>query len=128
MLPRPASTLRRTLLTLGAAAVLVSGCGGGDKDPAAFCAEVEQLDLVAETEDPTEFLGALDTLRGLAPTDEVADALDRLSETLAQVVGADRNDPAALEQALTALSSDEMTSANQVFVDYVDQACGLDIS
>lgn len=125
---RTISTLRRMLLILGATAALASGCSGGDKDPAAFCEQVGQLDLVTESEDPAVFLAALEELRELAPTADVADALERLSATLSEVVGADRNDPAALERALTALSSQDMTTANQVFVDYVDSACGIDIS
>lgn len=127
---RTISTLRRMLLILGATAALASGCSGGDKDPAAFCEQVGQLDLVteSESEDPAVFLAALEELRELAPTADVADALERLSATLSEVVGADRNDPAALERALTALSSQDMTTANQVFVDYVDSACGIDIS
>lgn len=117
-----------------AAATLTAGlaaCGGGGDSFSggsveAFCAEIERLEAMPETDDPTEALEAFANLVDKAPNGEVRGALLTLSGLLESFGDFDENDPDAFGVLFALFMNPEVIEASETLEKFGVEECGLD--
>jgi hypothetical protein len=114
-----------TSLVLGLAA-----CGGGGGSVAGgsaeeFCAEIERLEAMPDSDDITATLRAFTELRDTAPNGEIRDALDTLSGIVESLAGFDENDPEAFGAVFALLMDPEVIEAGELLEKFGEEECGI---
>jgi hypothetical protein len=114
-----------TSLVLGLAA-----CGGGGGSVAGgsaeeFCAELERLEAMPETDDITAGLRAFAELRDTAPNGEIRDALDTLTQLIESLGEFDENDPDAFGAVFGLFADSEVMEAVESLETFGREECGI---
>jgi hypothetical protein len=130
-MPSTRSTLARKILGASAAPALLlalAGCGdddsgdSGDSASGSFCEEAEPL-----ADEGLEGDGALETIQGIDPPDELAEDWNILVEVLEAVPDTDGADTDGGEQATENTAIEErIQAAVDNVTEYLDSECGID--
>lgn len=114
-----------------AVGVALASCGGGSSGAPStedFCAELQQLETMPETDDLTAGLEAFAGLVDKAPNDEVREALVTLSGLLESLGEFDENDPNAFAAVFGLFFNPEVIKAGEVLETFGVEECGLEPS
>ena len=144
--------MRRLIATIGAATLLLLGCGddGGGSDAASTTSEAEDGDTTTSTASEgsdDEFCSALEGLQDIdpdttptedevaelasaaevAPNEVVSDQILVLAELGAQLVDLDVEDQEAVDDASEAVTDAEVVAAAEALATAADEECGFDV-
>ena len=124
----------RILGVLGAGALVLAACGGGDGGALSdeeFCAELEALeeaDAAGEGSDEldAEALAQLRDLADRAPNEDVESALTTLGDIAEDMEGLDEDDPEAFGEVMALMFNPEVISAGETLDTYLTETCGFE--
>lgn len=118
------------LIVAGMSVPLVACGGGGDPfvggSVEEFCAEIERLEAMPETEDPLEGLQALAGLVDKAPSKEIRQALSTLVDVVSSFGDVDENDPDAFGAFFALLLNPEVVKAGETLDAFGEKECGFE--
>ena len=121
-------------VVLGAAALVLGACGGGDSNALSdeeFCAELEALeeaDANGEGSDEldAEALAQLRDLADRAPNEDIEAALTTLGDIAEDMEGFDEDDPDAFGEVMALMFDPEVISAGETLDTYLTETCGFE--